>query len=139
MPLEANICSKVGSFGLRAEMVDGNNVFEMYSAAKKAVEQCRAGGGPVFLECMTYRWREHVGPLWDYEVNRAYRAKSELEEWMKKCPVKQCSDKLLLEKLINQEGLDRLLQATNRMILETMARAYESPWPKPESLFDNIY
>jgi pyruvate dehydrogenase E1 component alpha subunit len=139
MPLETKICSKVSSFGLRSEKVDGNKVFEVYSAAKNAVEQCRAGGGPVFLECMTYRWREHVGPLWDYEASRTYRAKSELEEWMEKCPIKQCAQELLVEKLITQEGLDRLLESTNGLILEAMAQAYESPWPKPESLFENIY
>jgi pyruvate dehydrogenase E1 component alpha subunit len=139
MPLETNICSKVSSFGLRSEKVDGNKVFEVYSAAKNALERCRAGDGPVFLECMTYRWREHVGPLWDYEASRTYRAKSELEEWMQKCPIRQCVQELLVEKLITQEGLDRLLESTNGLILETMARAYESPWPKPESLFENIY
>ena len=139
MPLEANICTKVGSFGLKTEKVDGNNVFEVYSAAKHAVESCRNGGGPVFLECMTYRWREHVGPLWDYEASRTYRTRDELEIWMERCPVKQCADEILSDKLINQEGLDRLLESTNGLILETMAQAYESPWPKPESLFDNTY
>lgn len=139
MPIEANICSKVGSFGLRAERIDGNNVFEVLRAAKNAVERCRSGDGPVFLECMTYRWREHVGPLWDYEASRTYRTKEELDHWMENCPVKQCANELLAEKLINQEGLDQLLDSTNGMILETMARAYESSWPHPESLFDNIY
>ena len=64
---------------VRAERIDGNDVDVVYQAAQSAVKACRDGKGPVFLECMTYRWREHVGPLLDYEANRIYRSKEELE------------------------------------------------------------
>lgn len=139
MPAETDIVSKVRAFGVRAERIDGNNVFEMLSKATEAVDLCRSGNGPVFLECMTYRWREHVGPLWDYEANRTYRTKDELEEWMKNCPVKRCADSLVAEGLVNHNELGDILSATDDEILKTMQDAHESPWPKAETLFDNIY
>lgn len=139
MPAEAEICNKVRSFGVQAERIDGNNVFEMYSKAIEAVDLCRSGGGPIFLECMTYRWREHVGPLWDYEANRTYRSKDELEDWMVKCPVKHCADALVASGDISCHELEAILKETDEIILKTMKDAYESPWPKPETLFENVY
>ena len=41
---------------------------------------------PVFLEFKTYRWLEHCGPNWD--DNLGYREKSEINKWIKKCPLK---------------------------------------------------
>jgi TPP-dependent pyruvate/acetoin dehydrogenase alpha subunit len=139
MPLETDICSKVRAFGIPAERIDGNDVFEVLSKASQAVDRCRNGQGPQFLECMTYRWREHVGPLWDYEVDRNYRTKGELEDWIKKCPLKRCADALVAEGLIDIEGLSDLLATTDDEILKTMDEAYQSPWPKVETIFENIY
>jgi pyruvate dehydrogenase E1 component alpha subunit len=49
-------------FDIKSFVVDGNNVLEVYEAALKAVDLCRQGNGPVFMECKTYRLRGHVGP-----------------------------------------------------------------------------
>ena len=57
---DTHIARRVGSsYGIRAEQVDGNDVLAVYEAAKSAVEQCRAGNGPVFLELLTYRLTGH--------------------------------------------------------------------------------
>ena len=52
---------------------------EVYGTARTAVETIRRGRGPVFIECMTYRWREHVGPHFDHELNRTYRTREEVD------------------------------------------------------------
>lgn len=139
MPKGADLCEKVRAFKVRAENVDGNDVIAMREAAQRAVADCRAGKGPVFLECMTYRWREHVGPMWDHEASRSYRSKAELDEWMTRCPVKRMEQRLLSEGVVTQTVLDRWLSETNTHILQTMKDAFDSPWPSPESLFDNVY
>ena len=71
--------------GCRVLIADGNDVEAVYQAAVEAVRHLRAGGAPVFLECMTYRWREHCGP--NYDDDLGYRPSGELEAWEEKCPL----------------------------------------------------
>lgn len=133
------ICEKVKSFNIAATKIDGNDVQAVYRAAHEAVTACRAGNGPIFIECMTYRWREHVGPLWDYEANRTYRSREELNAWMEKCPVKRAGDALVANKLASLADLEKWLQEVDVEIADTLARAYESPWPDASTLFENVY
>lgn len=134
-----DLCERVRSFKVRSERVDGNDVNAVYQAAQSAIKACRAGEGPVFLECMTYRWREHVGPLWDYEANRTYRSKTELDEWMEKCPVKRSGESLLAAGIASMKDLDQWLEEVDQEVSETIAKAKNSPWPEASTLFDNVY
>ena len=134
-----DLCERVRSFKVRAERVDGNDVNAVHQAAQSAIEACRAGEGPVFLECMTYRWREHVGPLWDYEANRTYRSKAELDQWMEKCPVKRSGESLLAAGIASTKDLDQWLKVIDKEVSETIVKAKNSPWPEASTLFDNVY
>ena len=134
-----DLCDRVRSFKIQAERVNGNDVNAVYQRAKLAIETCRAGDGPVFLECMTYRWREHVGPLWDYEAHRTYRSKTELEAWMEKCPVKLVGDSLVATGTVTANDLVAWLNAIDSEVNDVMIQAKKSPWPEAYTLFDNIY
>ena len=139
MAPDTEICEKVRTFNIPASKVDGNDVEAVYQITRSAVAACRAGNGPVFIECMTYRWREHVGPLWDYEANRTYRTRKELNAWMDKCPVKRAGEVLVAAKLATTGDLEQWLVKVDSEIAETLKQAYESPWPEARSLFENIY
>jgi pyruvate dehydrogenase E1 component alpha subunit len=132
-------CAKVRSFKVEAERLDGNDVGGVHRAAVAAAAKCRAGGGPVLLECMTYRWREHVGPLWDYEANRTYRSREELDAWMEKCPVQRAGIDLVGSGMATPDALQTWLAEIEKEIADTLKLAYESPWPDVSSLFDNVY
>lgn len=138
-PNGTSLCERVNSFKIRAEKVDGNDVNKVYQKAKSSVEICRSGGGPVFLECMTYRWREHVGPLWDYEMNRTYRSTNELKEWMKKCPILRLEKELLNLGVVTNIEIKALKMHIEEKVLEKLKLAHLSPWPNPNTLFDNVY
>ena len=75
------------------EVVDGNNVVEVANAAGRLIEQARTGKGPGFLECVTYRWRGHVGPdeNIDVGIRRIVRRNSKLEEARSHCSPKSFS------------------------------------------------
>ena len=133
------ICEKVQAFNISATKIDGNDVAAVYEATREAVAACRAGQGPVFIECMTYRWREHVGPLWDYEANRTYRTRDELDAWMGKCPVKRAGEALIAGKAATASDLEQWLKAIDEEIADTLKQAYESPWPDVSTLFENVY
>src|SRR6516165_2098146 len=53
------VSDRVASYGFRGETVDGNDLFAVYEAAAKAVDECRTGRGPVLLELLTYRCTGH--------------------------------------------------------------------------------
>jgi len=79
---ETNIALKATSYRIESVAVDGMDVVAVADAARVAVDAVRAGDGPRFLECLTYRFRAHS--LFDPEL---YRSKDEVEEWKKRCPI----------------------------------------------------
>lgn len=138
IPSGVSICEKVNAFGIDASQVDGNDVEKVFLETNTAIDKCKNGMGPIFLECMTYRWLEHVGPMHDYELNRAYRSKDELLEWQEKCPVKRMEQNLLKEALLDNAEITALKTKIDEQILMTLKRAFQSPWPEAKNLFDNL-
>lgn len=79
---ETNISLKAASYRITSKQIDGMNVTEVAESSEEAIAQIRSGNGPVFLECLTYRFRAHS--MYDAEL---YRQKSEVEEWKQKDPL----------------------------------------------------
>lgn len=79
---ETNISLKAASYRITSSQVDGMDVVAVSDEAQKAVAQIHATNGPVFIECLTYRFRAHS--MYDAEL---YREKSEVEEWKQKDPL----------------------------------------------------
>jgi len=75
-----DLVAKVQAFGVPASRIDDGDIVAIRAATLTAVAPMRTGArGPSFIECMTYRWREHVGPNADFEAG--YRSRAELEPW----------------------------------------------------------
>jgi len=117
--------------------VDGNDVVAVYRTMKELAAQCRRGKGPAFVECLTYRIREHVGPLMDYD--RGYRTKREVEAWMKKCPVRKLRAKIIRDKIMTAQEVDQLVQKYKSAADAAYAKALKSPWPEANSLLNHVY
>ena len=79
---QMDISKKAASYKINSKQVDGMSVMDVSEAAKEAVNYVRAGDGPVFLECLTYRFRAHS--MFDAEL---YREKTEVSEWKKRDPL----------------------------------------------------
>ena len=79
---ETNLAYKAASYRMPAWAVDGMDVLAVEDAARRAVTEIRAGGGPVFLELRTYRFRAHS--MYDPE---RYRTKEEVEAWRERDPL----------------------------------------------------
>ena len=134
-----DFCERARSFNVPADRFDGNDVTAVHEAAKAAVADCRSGNGPHLLELMTYRWREHVGPLWDYEVQRTYRSKEELESWIERCPVERAGRRLCAAGLAHPSELEIWRKEIDLKVFDALKRAHESPWPDPATLFEDVY
>jgi pyruvate dehydrogenase E1 component alpha subunit len=137
-PPGTELCDRARAFKIEAQKIDGNDVVAVYNAARLAVERIRDGGGPFFLECETYRWLEHVGPMYDHELARTYRSRAEVEAWMARCPVRRSARRLLALGLATQGDLDRWLEEVRSEMTAVVAQAKASPWPEVSTLFDNV-
>jgi len=129
-----NIADRAGAYGIEGMVVDGNDVLAVYQAACRAAERARKGEGPTLIECKTYRRKGH---------SRAdpakYRPKEEVEEWLRKDPIKRFKEYLMKEhSFAESELLDIEKEATNA-IEEAVKFALESPYPRPEEALEDVY
>jgi acetoin:2,6-dichlorophenolindophenol oxidoreductase subunit alpha len=76
------LASRAEAYGVRSEVVDGNDVLAVRAAALGAVERARAGEGPTFLELLTYRHHGH-----SRSDPGKYRPREEVDEWMTRDPL----------------------------------------------------
>ncbi len=97
--------------------VDGNNVFAVNELARMCAEQIRKEKRPFFIEALTYRIREHVGPNFDYELG--YRSEKEVDMWRKKCPVEK------LRKIVEREFGGEYVAETEMRIRQEVISAFE--------------
>src|SRR5215467_3921572 len=73
---------RAASYGLKSEVIDGNDVVAVAEAVGQAAARARAGGGPALLEAVTYR---HFGHSRTDPAK--YRPADEVEEWLKRDPL----------------------------------------------------
>lgn len=131
------IYKRIGGLGIKACKVDGMNVLGVYKTAKNIVETIRKGKGPYFMECSTYRYLEHVGP--NYDFYNPYRSRTEVESWIKKCPVRQMRRLLLKNKVITEKNIALIEKQINNEIDNAIEYARRSPWPKAKDLLRDVY
>ena len=136
-PANVSIHARAASYGMPSACVDGNDVFAVSSAAREAVERARRGEGPSFLECITYRWREHVGPLWDYD--KGYRTKAEVDEWIARCPIKRATERLVAEGTCSADDVARMERDCQEEVDRAVAAAKAAPFPAVQDLTVGTY
>ena len=81
---ETDIWRKAQAYRMAAEPVDAMDPVQVEAATQRALEHLRAGKGPYFLECRTYRFRAHS--MFD---TQAYRTRDEIETWKQRDPIEK--------------------------------------------------
>ena len=132
-----SILERVRGLGGRVRLLDGNNVLDVFLAAREAAGRARKGQGPFFFECRTYRWLEHVGYHPDYDMG--YRLPEEGELWKRHCPVALYRDWLIKERVASKQELAQIEEELQREVNEAEARARGAAPPPPEALLANVY
>jgi len=122
------------AYGIPGVTVDGNNVWEVYTATQEAVARARRGEGPTLLECLTYRWRGHM----EGEDAR-YRDPKEVEAWKKKCPIQRLERQLLDSGVLTPQDLAEITRQAEATVNEAMAFALDSPDPPLGALTEDVY
>jgi TPP-dependent pyruvate/acetoin dehydrogenase alpha subunit len=126
-----DLCGKARAFGMPAERIDGNNVLRLIERARQHVRGIRAGEGPRFLEVMTYRWREHVGPGEDYQLG--FRSPEEAEEWKRRDALKQVVE------MVGEKAREQIREEVEAEIARAFAFAEMSPFPGADELMRDVY
>ncbi|MCV2394238.1 pyruvate dehydrogenase (acetyl-transferring) E1 component subunit alpha [Actinotalea sp. M2MS4P-6] len=131
---ETDLALKASGYGVTAWAVDGMDVLACAAAARRAVDTVRGGGGPVFLEFRTYRFRAHS--MYDPEL---YRSKEEVERWRERDPIDLFTARLAAAGLLEPGDLDRIEDEVVAEIDEAV-RFAEAGTPEPvEDLTKDVY
>ncbi len=132
-----NISQRAKPYLIKGLRVDGNDVIQIYKAAKEAIEKARASNGPTLIECRTYRFRQHVGPDCDYSTG--CRPKEELNRWLKRCPIKRFKEFLLKNNLISDGEIKSITVKIDKEIEIAVDFAKNSPFPQKDELMESVY
>lgn len=98
------LAQKAIAYDIPGILVDGNDIFAMYTVTKLAVERARQGLGPTLIEAYTYRLGAHTTS----DDPTRYRKDEEVAEWALKDPIKRFETYLLAEGIITEEYIQKL-------------------------------
>lgn len=118
-------------------IVDGNDISAVYKAAKIAIDYIRSGKGPFFLECVSYRWKGHVGPSDDNDVG--LQRGEVLHTWKKRDPVRRLADSLIDGSKLSASEYDLKQSQLRDEIDAEWSRAMLSEFPGNELLYNTVY
>jgi 2-oxoisovalerate dehydrogenase E1 component len=120
------------ALGFRGVELDGNDPIGFYNGMKEVIENVRGGGGPVFVEALTYRIGPHAGVGDNYNAT-----KEELAAGKERAPLEKTRALLLEAGISTEDELTALEAAAKAEVENAIARALESPvTPASETLLD---
>ncbi len=131
---DVDLAVKAASYDVAAWTVDGMDVAAVDRAARRAVTSVRAGGGPVFLELSTYRFRAHS--MYDPE---RYRDSAEVDRWRLRDPIPAFSSRLVAAGVVDDALLEDLERSVAAEIDDAVAFAEAGTMEPVEDLTRWVY
>jgi len=131
----ATIAVKGHAYGVPSYRVDGNDVLAVFDVVHEAVERARAGGGPTFIEAVTYR----IGAHSTSDDPTRYRSDEEVKTWQRKDPIERYHRWLVGKGLTTDEKRRSLEAELDAEIIAAIKEVEPLPPPARETLFDDVY
>ncbi len=127
------ICERVESYGIKTHRIKDGDIFKIRDIAKSAIEEIKnnPNSGPIFIECFTYRHKEHVGP--EEDLNEEYRDLEEYKWWLENDQIK------VLSKLISNKEEEKIAKEVDGLINQSIEFSEKSKFPGQKELMENIY
>jgi TPP-dependent pyruvate/acetoin dehydrogenase alpha subunit len=129
-----DLTRRAAGYDMPAETVDGMDVLAVEEAARRGAELVRAGCGPYFLECRTYRFRAHS--MFDAEL---YREKAEVEAWKQRDPILLLTRCLRADGLVKDADLAEIERQAAAEVEDAVAFAEAGTWEPVEDLTRFVY
>ena len=126
-----SIVSRANAFGVDASRVDGLSTEDFYNATYKSINKIKNNGSPMLIECLTTRWRDHVGPGEDRHIK--YRADKELDMSIKDDDLRN------LEELLTKEEAKAVQDDVERKISLAINYSEKSSFPEISEITDEVY
>ncbi len=131
---ETDIHLKARSYEMASESVDGMDVLAVERAARHAVKAIRAGEGPYFLECHTYRFRAHS--MFDPEL---YRSKDEVAKWRERGPIVTFVQRLREADVVTEQDIAQLEAQAEDEVARAVTFAENGTWEPVDDLLVDVY
>ncbi|MEZ5402875.1 MAG: thiamine pyrophosphate-dependent dehydrogenase E1 component subunit alpha [Bryobacteraceae bacterium] len=130
----ADVADRGPAYGIHSEIVDGNDVFAVHEATRRAAAHCREGLGPYLLECKTFRMTGHSAhDAGDYVPKHLW------DEWGAKDPIARLRKRMIESGWATSDELDEIAREVRVEIDEAIAWADASPFPDPSTLEFGVY
>jgi len=129
------LAARAEGYGFPGFLVDGNDLFAVYSTTVEAVQRALSGGGPTLIECRTYRMGFHNTS----DNPKEYRDQGELDDAEQRDPIER------VRRFASREGIWSATQETAaldeiRSDIEVAQREVEElPRPGAAAIFEHVY
>src|ERR1700723_1783605 len=133
VPIE-NLADRAKAYGIDSYIVDGNDVADVYTTAKEAVDRARAGEGPILIEAKTFRRLGHAQHDPAEYVPKEMRA-----YWEGRDPIALYEKFLIGEKLLDAKGKKEIEEKIDTLLAAEREFAENSPMPPPEFAETGVY
>jgi TPP-dependent pyruvate/acetoin dehydrogenase alpha subunit len=130
----SSVAERGRTYGIDAHNVDGNDVEAVYNITADAVQQCRAGRGPVLIEAETYRWHGH------YEGDaQAYKPGDEAQRWKDRDPLVVAGRRIIEAGDETEAGLTAIRDQAAGRVLNAVQAARAADPPALEEAYEHVY
>lgn len=131
----ADVATKAAGYNMPGVVVDGNDLFAVYAAARDGMQRARSGGGPTLLECKTYRLRPHSNS----DAASRYRSRAEVDTWRQRDPIRLLQQYVITHGLMSSAEIEAAQQDIKQEIARATAIADQVADPPVESLYEHLY
>jgi len=131
---QTDLSKKAQGHGIPGERIDGMDVLAVREAVTEHIRIAREDERPTLVEAFTYRFRGHSAA--DPEV---YRTKEEVEEWRAKDPIETFAKRAVEENRLKDSDLDEIRERAEKIVMDAVEFADNSPEPALESLYEHLY
>ena len=129
------LADRAAGFGIPSLRVDGNDVLAVMAATRLALDRARRGGGPTFIEAVTYR----MGPHTTADDPTRYRDANELEDWAAKDPISRLAGLLERKGLLTGELQRQVKEKADTVAAQMRRGCTTMPEPQPMDIFKHVY
>ena len=131
-----DVAERALGYGIPSRIVDGMDAVAVYEATRSALDAIRAGEGPAFLECKTYRYFNHHGVQ---TLGMKYRSDDEVAEWRGRDAIVAIEAAMVANNIATAVEIETTRAAVTAEVDAAIEFAETSPFPDPDQLLDNVY
>ena len=129
-----DLAGRARAYGIEGQVIDGNDVLEVWRTAREAIERARDGGGPVLIEAKTMRMTGHA----QHDATE-YVPREMFEYWKARDPLDRYEKYLTENRLWDEKTKADIDARVERDLAEDLAFAESSPFPPPELAEQGVY